>query len=154
MFIKLLGVSVCLLIAVPSPSMAQTIDFGVDDSKWTHDGECDDRRFAGPGTSMESGFNRDDVGKDATDCRKLLAAGRIYLWSQADARQATDCTEIDFGENQGAWTNNNECDDPRFEGPGTADDLLFDDIGADAADCRRLCRAGRVFLRDYKIPSI
>jgi hypothetical protein len=138
------------LMLLSFPLGAQTIDFGDDSSEWAQDGECDDRRFAGPGTSMSSGFNREDIGTDATDCRTMFAQGKVYLWLEPEARAATQCSAIDFGTNTGEWINDNQCDDPRFEGPGTADDLLFDDIGKDSADCRRLCRAGRVFLRDYK----
>jgi hypothetical protein len=149
---------ICLPLALvagilTTPVFAQSFDFGDDSSEWANDGECDDRRFAGPGTSMDSGFVADDVGKDASDCRRLLEEGKVYVWQIEDARAATQCATIDFGTNDGEWANNNQCDDPRFEGPGAAEDLISDDISRDAADCRRMCRTGKIFLRDYQSVS-
>lgn len=133
-----------------APLSAQSFDFGDDSSEWANDGECDDRRFAGPGTSMDSGFVAKDIGKDASDCRRLLEEEKVYVWQIDEARAATQCSAINFGRNDGNWTNNNQCDDPRFEGPGSASDLMPEDTGRDSADCRRLCRTGKVFLRDYR----
>ena len=53
----------------------------------------------------------------------------------------------DFGDDASRWANDDECDDPRFQGPGAADTLLEEDRGHDAADCRTLFNAGRVRLR-------
>ncbi len=53
------------------------IRFGDDSSTWAKDGECDDYRFEG--TGMTSIISTDDVGKDATDCKRLCDAGMIYL---------------------------------------------------------------------------
>src|SRR5689334_205018 len=52
-----------------------------------------------------------------------------------------------FGDNTSRWANDDECDDPRFEGEGSADTLLEEDNGHDANDCRKLFNAGRVALR-------
>jgi hypothetical protein len=54
----------------------------------------------------------------------------------------------DFGDNTSEWANDGECDDPRFEGEGTADTLVAADRGHDAADCRKLFNAGRIALRE------
>jgi hypothetical protein len=54
--------------------------------------------------------------------------------------------QTDFGDNSSHWANDGECDDPRFEGAGAADTLLEEDLGHDAADCRKLFDAGRVTL--------
>lgn len=125
------------------------IDFGDDLSQWSNDGECDDRRFFGPGTSMDSGFLTEDVGHDGSDCRELHTAGRITLWVEADARAATQCGAIEFGDDSSEWANDGECDDMRFEGSGTAGDLLPENTLKDGADCRAACEAGTIFLRDY-----
>ena len=53
---------------------------------------------------------------------------------------------INFGTNDSAWANDGECDDPRFEGPGTDDLLETEDRGADASDCLSLYNAGEVRL--------
>jgi hypothetical protein len=56
---------------------------------------------------------------------------------------------IDFGDDNGDWANDNECDDSRFVGPGmTATPLLDEDIGHDATDCRTAFEAGNLQLRN------
>ena len=47
-------------------------NFGDDSGAYPNDGECDDGRFTGQGMGAAS-----EVGKDASDCRRLLNAGRI-----------------------------------------------------------------------------
>ena len=54
----------------------------------------------------------------------------------------------DFGDDTSRWANDGECDDPRFEGTGTAHTLLVEDRGHDAADCRKLFGTGRIALRE------
>ncbi len=62
---------------------------------------------------------------------------------------------VDFGDDSSEWSNDGECDDPRFEGPGmTLTPLLDSDIRADATDCRTAFEAGRLTLRGDKTPSI
>ncbi len=53
---------------------------------------------------------------------------------------------LDFGDDDGKYVRDGECDDPRFEGPAAAADLRLGDRGHDATDCRRLWEAGRVRL--------
>jgi hypothetical protein len=55
--------------------------------------------------------------------------------------------QTDFGDNSSHWANDGECDDPRFGGAGAAATLLDEDLGHDAADCRKLFDAGRIELR-------
>ena len=50
----------------------------------------------------------------------------------------------EFGDDSSQWANDGECDDPRFEGPGMAEQLLDEDIGRDATDCEAALNAGRV----------
>jgi hypothetical protein len=57
------------------------IDYGDDRSEWAHDGECDDPRFEGNG--MAATLLDADAYHDATDCRKLVAEGRIAFRSEA-----------------------------------------------------------------------
>ncbi len=55
---------------------------------------------------------------------------------------------IDFGDDASRWARDNECDDPRFEGPGmTTTPLLPEDTGHDASDCAAAYRAGNLRLR-------
>ena len=129
------------------PAAATEIDFGDNASYFSHDGECDDRRFRGAG--MASQFDWEDATHDASDCRDLYEAGEITLWNAEDSLAATECDSIDFGSNASKFSHDGVCDDPRFEGLGTAEVLLTGDLEADAADCSRLCTFGLIGLRDY-----
>jgi len=60
---------------------------------------------------------------------------------------------VDFGDDTSQWSNDNECDDKRFAGPGmTATPLLDEDVGHDATDCRTAFETGRLQLRDPAAP--
>ncbi|MEQ9316577.1 MAG: hypothetical protein RLN72_12055 [Henriciella sp.] len=54
--------------------------------------------------------------------------------------------DIDFGDDSSLWSNDGECDDPRFEGAGSASSLDDADIMADATDCKAAFLAGSVTL--------
>jgi hypothetical protein len=133
--------------ATPAPQSAGGIDFGDDSGEWSLDGECDDRRFAG--TAMAAGLGWAHAGRDASDCRDALDAGRLRLWVMSEAQAATQCGAISFGDDSGDYALDGECDDIRFEGPGAAGVLNGDWVSRDASDCRQLCRFGLVALRDY-----
>ncbi len=51
---------------------------------------------------------------------------------------------IDFGDDSGNYSNDSECDDPRFEGPGAYPGSLEDEAFRDASDCRMLFDSGQV----------
>jgi hypothetical protein len=54
---------------------------------------------------------------------------------------------IDFGTDTSQWSNDGECDDPRFTGPGMTTTTLLDaDIRADATDCKTAFDAGSITL--------
>lgn len=53
---------------------------------------------------------------------------------------------IDFGDNSSLWSNDGECDDPRFDGDGMAISLTDENQGRDATDCQQLYSAGRIRL--------
>ena len=55
--------------------------------------------------------------------------------------------EPNFGDDASQWANDHECDDPRFQGEGSATTLLDEDRGHDATDCHALFEAGRIALR-------
>ncbi|MEO1199054.1 MAG: hypothetical protein AAFX39_07445 [Pseudomonadota bacterium] len=129
-------------LTVPAPG---DIDYGDDSSDWAYDGECDDPRFTGDGMAVDLGTT--DVGKDATDCRDLVEAGRIYERNPLLEMSSTNCSTIDFGNDTGDYANNGVCDDPRFAGYGVDAMLLSEDRGGDATDCANLCRFGWVWLR-------
>lgn len=129
---------------------ATGFDYGDDSSRWANDGQCDDMRFAGPG--MAKKLDRDDMGADASDCRMLEESGEVsirpvfqpdyVLWAPYDG------SDVDFGDDSSSYANDDQCDDPRFEGPGVAYTLLESDRMADASDCRAAFEAGTITLRD------
>lgn len=129
------------------PASAAEVDFGDNASRFSHDDECDDRRFHGEGMSAE--YDWKDATHDAADCQSLWEAGSISLWVAEDALLATDCDSIDFGSDASKYAHDGVCDDPRFEGWGAAEVLLAGDEERDASDCRRLCEFGLIGLRDY-----
>jgi hypothetical protein len=136
------------LSAVPAPSdLSEPLDFGDDSGEWANDGECDDRRFLGQGMAGWIGWI--NSGRDASDCRALYEAGSIRLWNWSAARAATQCDAIDFGDDASGEAGDGECDDLRFDGPGSAPGLTDEHIAHDASDCRQLCGFGMVALRDY-----
>ncbi|MCB1517303.1 MAG: hypothetical protein KDJ19_06775 [Hyphomicrobiaceae bacterium] len=114
------------------------IDFGDDESVWSNDGECDDPRFSGEGSAVE--LNDEDQGHDATDCSTLYRDGKITL--RPDPGDVVG--DINFGDNESQWADDGECDDPRFNGEGSADSLFDENIAHDANDCRTLFLAGKV----------
>jgi len=141
---KLSACMVALSIAVPQPTFAQSVNFGDDRSQFARDGECDDKRFSGPGMT-DTPLLDSDVGHDATDCRAAYNQGRIQLRSGSSRRNSSG---IIWGNDSGAWANDGECDDMRFVGPGmTSTPLLESDVKKDATDCRSAYEAGRLQLR-------
>ena len=59
--------------------------------------------------------------------------------------------DVDFGDDSSQWANDGECDDPRFEGAGSAAELVDDDILKDATDCRAAFTAGTVTLKAVRV---
>jgi len=124
------------------------IRFGDDSGPVSNDGECDDRRFAGPG--MADRLSWENLGRDATDCSNLYLTVSVYLWDKQEAMLLTNCQAIDFGDDSGDYPNDYECDDYRFEGRGVGMHLFEGAVGTDASDCSRLCGYGMLALRDYR----
>jgi hypothetical protein len=130
-------------------------DFGDDSGNYSKDGECDDMRFAGPGMTSTPLLD-EDIKHDASDCRSAFNQGRLTfkgdnvseatLASSADADQIS---RIQWGDDNGDFANDGECDDKRFEGAGmTSTPLLDSDIKHDASDCRTAFQQGRLALAD------
>lgn len=127
--------------------MIDGIIFGDDTSEWAKDGECDDRRFFGRG--MASVLDWSNVGMDRTDCLDAYVDGNLELWNAERSMRATSCDAIDFGDDEGEYPFDSQCDDPRFEGLSEAMSVVSDTIGHDATDCQRACVFGTVSLRNY-----
>jgi hypothetical protein len=149
--INLLACSLAVL-AAPAPTSAQTIDFGDDASKFAKDGECDDKRFSGPGMT-DTPLLDSDVKHDATDCRAAHRQGRLTFNGNQPASGASGYAlsgvdHIIWGDDASKYAKDGECDDKRFTGAGMTDTPLLDsDVKHDATDCRAAYRQGRLQLR-------
>ena len=135
--------------AAASPSFS----FGDDASKFSKDGECDDKRFTGPGMTSTPLLDS-DVGHDATDCKaaynqnRLTYVGENGGGGQAVAHGSNDLERIQWGDDSSKYAKDGECDDKRFTGPGMTNTPLLDsDIQHDATDCRTAYSQGRLELR-------
>ncbi len=62
---------------IPDAELKQ-IAWGDDRGEYSRDGECDDKRFTGPGMTDTELLNS-DVGHDASDCRDAFAKGQLSL---------------------------------------------------------------------------
>ncbi|MDB5535156.1 MAG: hypothetical protein JWQ65_31 [Devosia sp.] len=129
---------------------AAAFDYGTDNSKYANDGECDDKRFVG--TGMDKKLLEEDVSNDATDCRTMVESGALSIIPVYDpaylAGAPYDSKGINFGDNTSEYANDDQCDDPRFQGPGTASTLLDGDLRHDRDDCKKAYEAGTVILID------
>jgi hypothetical protein len=135
----------------PVPVAAQAIDFGDDASKFAKDGECDDKRFSGAGMT-DTTLLDSDIRHDATDCRAAYNQGRLtFNGNRSSANTgyaASGVNHIIWGDDNGKYANDGECDDKRFTGAGMTDTPLLDsDVKHDATDCRAAYRQGRLQLR-------
>ncbi|WP_052340996.1 hypothetical protein [Salinarimonas rosea] len=124
----------------PGPQSADGIDFGDDTGRWPNDGECDDPRFEGAGMAAQP-LEQERL-RDAGDCRRLFEEGAVALRTDDVAPVPQSAEGIDFGDDTGRWPNDDECDDPRFEGAGMAGAPSAEELMRDASDCRRLFEAG------------
>lgn len=70
-------VSLLAISAQPASAHHDEIFFGDDYSEWAFDGECDDPRFAGPGTAWD--LFAEDAYHDATDCYRAYVRGSVWL---------------------------------------------------------------------------
>jgi len=134
----------------PTEQPLPSFDYGGDWSKWANDGECDDLRFTGEGTSKK--LLTEDMLGDASDCAALEADGKVTIRTVYSPQYAAgapyDSSAIDFGDNRSDYADDEQCDDPRFEGPGAAALLLESDLRHDANDCKAAYEGGTVMLID------
>jgi hypothetical protein len=141
-------------IPTPTPASAVTVDFGDDASKYSRDGECDDPRFGGPGMT-DTPLLDSDIRHDASDCRSAFSQGRLTFKGEPTAAPEntgyaeSGVNHIMWGDDNGKYAKDGECDDKRFAGAGMTDTPLLDsDIKHDASDCRAAYSQGRLQLRD------
>ena len=138
-------------LAKRPPLLIDGIQFGNDTSDWARDGECDDPRFSGEGMAHGE-LDKVNAYADRTDCLALWETGTLTYdpsWRAPSLPPPTaaEIDAVDFGADTSQWAQDDECDDPRFEGTGMAADPTLDDLKADATDCRRMYMLGLVTLR-------
>ena len=128
-------------------------DFGDDNGEYSRDGECDDMRFEGAGMTSTPLLD-EDIKHDATDCRaaynqnRLTFKGDNVTTASLASSAPGDASRIQWGDDNGSFANDGECDDKRFAGAGmTSTPLLDSDIKHDATDCRVAFQQGRLALR-------
>ena len=135
----LIALASLALFAVPAYA-APKFSFGTDNGEYSNDGECDDPRFAGKGMTTTPLLS-DDILNDASDCKAAFERGTINL------RGVSDAGVPDFGDDNGEYSKDGECDDMRFKGRGmTATPLLEEDIQHDASDCADAFQKGTIEL--------
>ena len=139
-------------VAAQAPAAtAGGVDFGDDASKFSKDGECDDKRFSGPGMT-DTPLLDSDVRHDATDCRSAWDQHRLVMASGSASSSGggyadSGVNHIMWGDDSSKFSKDGECDDKRFTGPGMTDTPLLDsDIKHDATDCRAAFSQGRLQL--------
>ncbi|MGJ8609925.1 MAG: trypsin-like serine peptidase [Octadecabacter sp.] len=92
-----------------------------DSCAFANDAECDEFRYGGTGSCQD--------GSDTTDCTawQLQRAGDFLERARALGLPAGTIDSL--GNNTCRWSNDGECDDPKFGGTGACD------AGTDATDC-------------------
>jgi len=123
------------------------IFFGDDSSTFANDGECDDPGFTGR-SMAGGGGSTEHAGRDQTDCLTAYLSGSLKIAPPVPVRQILEVDGITFGDDQSDFSNDGECDDPRFEGDGMAASLINDDLLHDASDCLTLYQAGEIRLKE------
>ncbi|MEO0882012.1 MAG: hypothetical protein AAFY34_04710 [Pseudomonadota bacterium] len=123
------------------------IFFGEDSGTFANDGECDDPTFTGR-TMAASGGSLEYAGRDQTDCLSGYNNGDLKLAPPVPVLRIMEADGIKFGDDNSAFANDGECDDPRFEGLGMATSLIDSDRLHDASDCLALYESGDIRLRE------
>lgn len=103
---------------------------------WMNDNLCKDPRLlvAGVEPSTEA------EGMDAADCLNALAGGLAQLAPSIQGVVGEFLYRL--GDNASVRAYDEQCDDPRFGGPGAAPLSIADDLGHDASDCLLAAEAG------------
>ncbi|MFT4813412.1 MAG: hypothetical protein ACI9WR_000715 [Paracoccaceae bacterium] len=64
----------------------------------------------------------------------------------SESATMTSTSTVEFGDDASSWANDDECDDPRFQGQGMAGELNDADLLHDATDCRGFFERGLISL--------
>ena len=122
---------------------ADGIDFGDNSGPYADDDECDDPRFSG--SAVAAGPRREHVRQDAHDCHEAYQAGTASFDGELEPLFSGVYEGVDFGNNEGPFADDGECDDRRFRGFGMASTPWSGESEyRDAADCQALYAKGFV----------
>ena len=121
--------------------------FGDDSSQFSNDGECDDPQFIGQ-SMANGGGSAEHRGHDRTDCLTAFQAGSLKIAPVIPVNQRITVSGINFGDDESAFANDGECDDPRFTGEGAAVNPQEVNRGHDASDCLAGFQSGTVTLNE------
>ncbi len=121
--------------------------FGDDTSAYSNDGECDDPQFIGQ-SMANGGGSAEHRGHDRTDCLTAFQAGSLKIAPAIPVHQRITVDGVDFGDDESAFANDGECDDPRFEGEGSAVTKQEVNRAHDASDCLAAFQANTISLID------
>ncbi len=116
-----------ILFTLSMPAAAQQIDFGDDASMWANDGQCDDKRFTGPGMTPTILLDS-DIGHDATDCRTAFEAGMLELVAGAGQADATPMATSSRGVNSARGSKTDRVKGGGFSNPPVMAELIIDGI--------------------------
>lgn len=89
----------------------------------------------------------------ASENRGIKSMSKLVVWTAAAflamaSLSAHAAPAVSFGDDNGDYANDGECDDGRFEGKGmTSTPLLSEDVLHDASDCKAAYEAGTISLR-------
>ncbi len=79
--------------------------------------------------------------------RFLSLAALLLVVSTSGAMAQKHIVAVEFGDDSGEYPRDDECDDPRFTGPGMATaGISQDSVMKDATDCEAAYKAGTVRL--------
>ncbi len=105
--------------------------------------------YRGRRRRAQSGFTHEVIRHDRPfDTARFQPPPRLPLASASPHRPCN--AQPDFGDDSSEWARDGECDDPRFEGEGSAETLVDADAFHDATDCRTLLAPGRISLRSER----
>lgn len=124
---------------------ADGVDYGDNSGPYADDGECDDPRFEGDGVAISA--QRINARRDAHDCRNAVTSGVAIYDGELTPLFEGEADGIDFGGNDSTTADDDQCDDPRFRGPGMAlTPFVRENMRQDAHDCRWHQQRGFVTL--------
>ena len=134
-----------LSLSPTATAQGSDINYGADDGNYANDGECDDPRFIGPGTTADVDWT--SAGRDATDCRQAVKHNTARYRFDPLNLILTDCDSVEFGHDSSDYANDLTCDDPRFLSFTAPGITVPQNVGKDATDCKQACSLSLLYQK-------